>query len=93
VVYDGVVLLLASTFADYPLERPMLGAMLANPVDLARVVLLLRFDVAALLGYTGAVFQQFFGSTRGTAIAVGALLLWVVAPLGLAARAFARKDF
>jgi Cu-processing system permease protein len=29
VVYDGVVLLLVSTFADYPLERPMLGALLA----------------------------------------------------------------
>lgn len=93
VVYDGVVLLLAATFADYPLERPMLGAMLANPVDLARVVLLLRFDVAALLGYTGAVFQQFFGGARGTAIALGALLLWVIGPLALAGRAFARKDF
>ena len=93
VVYDGVVLLLVSTFADYPLERPMLGAMLANPVDLARVLLLLRFDVAALLGYTGAVFQQFFGGARGTTIAVGALLVWVAAPLALAARAFGRKDF
>ncbi len=57
------------------------------------MVLLLRFDVAALLGYTGAVFQQFFGGTRGTTIAVGALLVWVAAPLALAARAFARKDF
>jgi Cu-processing system permease protein len=93
VVYDGVVLLLAATFADYPLERPMLGAMMANPVDLARVVLLLRFDVAALLGYTGAVFQQFFGGVKGTAIAVAALLVWVAVPLALAGRAFARKDF
>jgi Cu-processing system permease protein len=93
VVYDGLVLLLVSIFADYPLERPMLGAMLANPVDLARVLLLLRFDVAALLGYTGAVFQQFFGGARGAAIAVAALIVWAVAPLAFAARAFARKDF
>jgi Cu-processing system permease protein len=93
VIYDGVVLLLVSTFADYPLERPMLVAMLANPVDLARLLLLLRFDVAALLGYTGAVFQQFFGGARGTAIAIGALIVWAVVPLALAARAFARKDF
>ena len=93
VVYDGVVLLLAAIFANQPLERPMLGAMLANPVDLARVILLLRFDGAALLGYTGAVFQQFFGGARGTAIALGALLLWVIGPLVLASRAFARKDF
>ena len=93
VVYDGLVLLVVSIFADYPLERPMLGAMLANPVDLARVVLLLRFDVAALLGYTGAVFAQFFGGAKGTAIAAGALAVWVAVPLALAARAFTRKDF
>ncbi len=93
VVYDGLVLLAASIFADAPLERPMLAAMLANPVDLARVLLLLRFDVAALLGYTGAVFAQFFGGTRGTLIAGAALLAWVAAPLALAARAFSRKDF
>lgn len=93
VVYDGLVLLAISTFADSPLERPMLVAMLANPVDLARVALLLRFDVAALLGYTGAVFAQFFGGAKGTAIAVGALVAWVAAPLTFAARAFTRKDF
>lgn len=93
VVYDGLVLLAASVFADYPLERPLLAAMLVNPVDLARVVLLLRFDVAALLGYTGAAFAHLFGGTRGTLVAAAALLLWVAAPLALAARSFSRKDF
>ena len=93
VVYDGLVLLLVSTFADYPIERPMLGLMMANPIDLGRVLLLLRFDISALLGYTGAVFQQFFGGAGGTAIAIGGLLLWITAPLWLAARAFGRKDF
>ncbi len=93
VVYDGLVLLLVSTLADYPLERPMLGFMMANPVDLGRVLLLLRFDMSALLGYTGAVFQQFFGGVRGTGIGTAGLLLWICAPLLLAARAFDRKDF
>ena len=83
VVYDGVVLLLAATFADYPLERPMLGAMLANPVDLARVVLLLRFDVAALLGLHRGRLPAVLRRRRGTAIALGALLLWVIGPLAL----------
>ncbi|HEU5219152.1 MAG TPA: ABC transporter permease subunit, partial [Gemmatimonadales bacterium] len=93
VVYDGLVLLAVSTFADYPLERPMLGLMMANPIDLGRVLLLLRFDISALLGYTGAVFQQFFSGAGGAAIAAGGLLLWIAAPLGLAAASFARKDF
>jgi Cu-processing system permease protein len=93
VVYDGLVLLLVSTLANYPLERPMLGLMLANPVDLGRVLLLLRFDISALLGYTGAVFQQFFGGVRGAGIGAAALLLWICLPLMLAARSFTRKDF
>lgn len=93
VVYDGAVLLVATWFSDYPLEQPMLGLMLANPVDLARVVLLLRFDISALLGYTGAVFEQFFGTRGGLAVALGALGAWVALPLLLGARRFRRRDF
>lgn len=93
VVYDGMVLLLVSALANHPMERPMLGLMMANPVDLGRVLLLLRFDISALLGYTGAVFQQFFGGVRGAGIGATALLLWICFPLLLAARSFSRKDF
>lgn len=32
-----------------------------NPIDLGRILVLLKMDVAALLGYTGAVFRQFLG--------------------------------
>ena len=93
VVYDGLVLLLVAILADYPLERPLLFAMLANPVDLARVVLLLQFDVSALMGYTGAVFKHFFGSAGGMATASAVLLLWAAVPIWLGGRAFRRKDF
>ena len=92
-LYDGLVLLAAFALADYPLERPMLALMLANPVDLARVLLLLRLDVSAPMGYTGAVFERFFGSAGGAALAAGALALWVAVPAMLGARAFRRKDF
>jgi Cu-processing system permease protein len=92
-LYDGAVLLAVALLGDYPIERPLLGLMLANPIDLARVLLLLRFDVAALLGYTGAVFAQFFGGGLGTAIAATALGAWVALPLGLGVRSFRRKDF
>ncbi len=93
VLYDGVVLLTATMFADYPLEKPMLALMLANPVDLARVLLLLQLDVSALMGYTGAVFKHFFGSAGGTAGAVAALLLWAAVPIAAGVRSFTRKDF
>ncbi len=91
-LYDGVVLVGVALLADYPIERPALALMLANPIDLARVLLLLRFDTGALQGYTGAVFTQFFGGA-GAAVAAAALLLWVLVPVAFGLRAFRRKDF
>jgi Cu-processing system permease protein len=93
VVYDGLVLLAVSIMADHPIEKPLLLLMLANPMDLARVALLLQFDVAALLGYTGALLQKFFGRTAGIATTSLAIVVWIVAPLFAGLRAFQRKDF
>lgn len=93
VLYDGGVLLLVSIFADAPLERPVLAAMLANPVDLARVLLLLQLDISALMGYTGAVLKNAFGSAQGLVLATIALSLWAAVPLWLGGRSFVRKDF
>ncbi len=92
-VYDGVVLLASHTLAAYPLERPMLAAMVLNPVDLARVMVLMALDASALLGYTGAVFQDFFGGRWGVAGAAFSLAVWVALPYGLALRRFHRMDF
>ncbi len=93
VVYDGIVLFILAVMSDYPLERATLAMMMANPIDIARVGLLLRFDTAAMMGYTGAVFLKFFGGTVGTAITITALALWVSAPIALGMRVFQRKDF
>jgi Cu-processing system permease protein len=93
VAYDGGVLLLANAFAAYPLEKPILVLMLLNPVDLARVVLLMRFDVAALMGYTGAVFESFFGGSGGAVVALASLCVWFVVPFLAGMHWFARRDF
>jgi Cu-processing system permease protein len=91
-VYDGLVLIAVATFSNAALERPVLAAMLLNPVDLARVVMLMHFDSSALMGYTGAVFQRFFSGT-GAFVAGFALLGWIALPTLAGARAFRRKDF
>ncbi len=91
--YDALVLIVSTTMADYPLERPMLALMLGNPVDLARTVIILQSDTAALMGYTGAVMQRFLGSATGTAAAVLGLLAWIVLPMLVARRSFERRDF
>jgi Cu-processing system permease protein len=92
-LYDGIVLGLVAMFADYPVERALLVVSFANPVDLARILMLLSLDVAALMGYTGAVFQRFFGGTLGIALASIALAAWIAGPLAIGARRFRRKDF
>ena len=93
IVYDGLVMAAVAAFSDYPLERPLLALTLANPIDLARVALLLQLDVSALMGYTGAVFQQFLGGAIGSLVAATALLVWIAAPAWLGLRAFTTKDF
>ncbi len=93
VLYDGIVLLVVAAFSDYPLETPLLVLTLLNPLDLGRVLLLLDLDVAALLGYTGAVFQRFLGTALGGVLAAAALALWTAVPLWLAMRRFERRDF
>lgn len=93
VVYDGLVLMVATTFADYPLERPMLLLTLFNPVDLARTLIVMQSDMAALMGYTGAVMNRFLGSLLGTAIAVAGLVIWILIPAWAGRRAFERRDF
>jgi Cu-processing system permease protein len=92
-LYDGAVLAGIAAFDEYPLEGPLIALSLLNPVDLARVLLLLQLDTAALLGYTGAVFERFFGTAQGIAVSLAALGLWVLVPWVLARRRFARKDF
>jgi Cu-processing system permease protein len=93
VVYDAGVLMAAVQFADYPLERPLLAAMFANPIDLGRLLLLTQFDAAALLGYTGALFEQLMGDVTGFLLAAGALMAWIALPAALGRRLFSRKDF
>jgi Cu-processing system permease protein len=93
VLWDGLVLLLALLWADRPIEGPLLALLALNPVDIARVLLLLGSDAAAMLGYTGAVLVRALGTTVGQATLAVLLLAWCAIPLWLAVRTFERKDF
>lgn len=91
-LYDALVLFILFTFADYPLEKATLVLAALNPIDLARVMVLLQMDISALMGYTGALFREWLGSSWGILTAVGILFLWAAVPMLLAVRVFRRKD-
>lgn len=91
-IFDGLVLMLLFQFADYPLETPMIALSMMNPIDLARIFLLLQVDMSAMLGFTGALFQKFFGSVSGMLISLSVLLLWVGLPLYISVRKFNSRD-
>jgi Cu-processing system permease protein len=91
-IYDGFLLWFVYAFGDYPLEKVTLGLIALNPVDLARVIMLLQLDISALMGYTGAFYKGFFGSSFGIAFSSFVLFLWVSIPCLLALRIFSKKD-
>lgn len=93
VIFDAIVLVLYYIFSSYPLEKATIIVSALNPVDLARILILLKLDVSALMGYTGATLQHFFGSAFGMLFSVGFLLLWAVMPTLLSLRVFKRKNF
>ncbi len=91
-LFDTLVLFLLFQFSDYPIEKGMVALTALNPVDLSRVLILLRIDVSAMMGYTGAVFRQFFGSGSGMLVALAVMLLWIVVPLRISTTRFKNKD-
>lgn len=92
IIFDGLVLVFLFAFSDYPLEKVLIVITAFNPIDLARILILLQLDIAALMGYTGALYQQFFGSGIGVAFTLSMLMIWFLLPLWLSLRIFKKKD-
>ncbi|MEA1785220.1 ABC transporter permease [Arenibacter sp. GZD96] len=93
VIYDGLFLMSLMVFEAYPLDKFSLLAIVLNPIDLARTLILLKLDISALLGYTGAVFKQFFGTTSGLLVSLFMLVLWTIVPVWAFVRKARKKDF
>lgn len=91
-IYDGILLWVIFSFSDYPIEKLTLGLVALNPVDLARIIMLLKLDISALMGYTGAFYKNFFGSNWGVIFSTAVLFVWIALPLGVATRIFSKKD-
>lgn len=91
-LFDGLVLFLLFQLAEYPIEKMMVFLSATSPIDLARILILLQLDVTALMGYTGAIFKDYFGSTLGLLVAFLLLLIWVIVPFLFSLKIFKHKD-
>jgi Cu-processing system permease protein len=91
-LFDGLVLFLLFQFQDYPLDKAMVVMSGFNPIDLGRILILLKMDISALMGYSGAIFKDYFGTNLGFVIALTVLLLWIAFPVWISVRKFNSKD-
>jgi Cu-processing system permease protein len=91
-IYDGLVLLILFAMSDYPMEKFTLLLSTLNPIDLGRIFIMLKMDISALMGYTGALYKGFFGSINGLLFTTGIMVLWAFVPLWAATRHFRKKD-
>ena len=91
-LFDGMVLFLLFQFSDYPIENALVGVTAFSPIDLARIQILLHLDVSAMMGYTGAIFKDFFGTSVGLIASFLLLCLWVIVPFTISMRKFRTKD-
>lgn len=91
-IFDSLVLFFLFQFQDYPLERIMVFMSFLNPIDLSRIQILLQMDISALMGYTGAVFREFFGTGMGISLSFAGLFIWIIIPLMFSLRKFKVKD-
>lgn len=92
IIFDGLILFILFQFADYPLEKVSIGLTALNPIDLSRILVLLKMDIAAMMGYTGAVFKEFFEGVLGYLFIGLVSFIWMIVPVALAIKRFNRKD-
>lgn len=92
VLFDGIVMFLMFQLSDYPIEKYMIAVSMLNPIDLTRILVLMQMDVSALMGYTGAIFKNFFGTTPGIIISFIMLVSWGILPLIISLIKFKKKD-
>lgn len=91
-IFDALVLFFLFQFQDYPLEKIMVLLSFLNPIDLSRIQILLQMDISALMGYTGAVFREFFGNSTGILLSFCGLIAWIIFPLMISLKKFKSRD-
>lgn len=92
-LYDGLLILVLFSLSDYPTEKLTFLFSALNPIDLSRILVMLKMDIGSLMGYTGAIYKNFLGQNTGILFTCLLNLVWVIVPLWIAKNKFGKKDF
>jgi hypothetical protein len=91
--YDLLTLGSSTLFRGEAANRFLFLSLLGNPVDMVRVSALLVLDSPTVFGPSGAALVRFLGGEVGSILLLlGALLIWIVAPLVMSTRILRRQD-
>lgn len=93
IIFDGLIFLIIYYYNDYPIDKLIIILTAMNPIDLGRILMLLQVDISALMGFTGATFQNFFGSITGIIVSASFMLIWIFLPLMISIRIFKKLNF
>lgn len=91
-LFDGLILFFAFQLSDYPIEKIIAFLTALNPIDLSRILILLELDASSMMGYSGAIFKELFGSLWGMVISGILLIFWIAVPFYISLKKFERKD-
>ncbi len=91
-LHDGVTLYILFLLEDYPLEGLSVGLLSFNPIDVGRLLVLLPMDIAALMGYSGALLRDKLGTGPGAIFALSVLLGWIALPFAAVLHLFRKRD-
>jgi Cu-processing system permease protein len=92
--YDMIVFAISYYVVNERYLRTMLYfSLIANPIDIIRVLTLMIIGGESALGPAGAgLIRQFGGVWTGISLSAVLILLWNIVPLGLATLVFKKRD-
>src|SRR3569833_2163074 len=70
-LFDGLLLSFIYSFSEYPIDKPLLGFISLNPVDLGRILVLLQLEEAEKKKKTKTKKKEFMGSAVGSIYTIG----------------------
>lgn len=93
IIYDAIILVILYSFQDYPLEKAVMILSSLNPIDLSRILIFLKLDISALMGFTGALYKDFFGTSWGFLATLCIQILWIFFPAYFSFNIFKHKNW